>query len=117
MLERRKVLNLLAVSAVVACAPRLTTNDIVPVWVRVVPTSSGYQIRVDDEEVELVDLEVTLLDRAVAVNPRLTREQARQEVRIYLSSEPGMATDFVEDLMPILRRFGRVGIVAEDRRS
>lgn len=113
MITRRH--SLLILSSLCACAPSSPSNS-TPVWLVVSPAASGYQLFVDGKAVELAEVEEALLDHAAAANPSMTRDEARQEVRFYVRSEPGTPTGWVEDLMPILRRFRRVGIVAEDRR-
>ena len=115
MVSRRAIVFGFAAAA--ACSePRPTTTDTEPVWLRVTASAAGVEYRVDDEVVERERLEQALLDHAIAANPGMTLQQARSEARIYVQRGPGVSMETITDLTPVFDRFGRVGIVAEDRR-
>lgn len=117
MKTRRYIMLGSTALALAACGVAASPDDLNPVWLRVSASDSGYLLRVDDETVELDQLEQVLLDRAVVLNPHLTREEARESVRVYVRADPDTPPVWIEDLTPMFNRFGRVGLVAQDRRE
>jgi len=90
-----------------------------PLWLNIEPAESGYALRVEQEAVARDELDAALLRHAMAANPQLSAEEARREVRIFVRGHRGMSVSAsvsaFEELMPVLERFGKVGVVAEDR--
>ncbi len=117
MATRRDLLLLSMALGLTTCGEPVQQNELNPVWVRISAAESGYLLWVDGELVALDQLEQRLLDRAVLLNPHLTREEARENVRIYVKADPGTPSLWIQDIMPMFNRFGRVGLVAQDRRE
>lgn len=119
-IDRRGALVGIAGLASACTAQSSVAASQTPIWLLVERGESegAYQLRVEGDLVTLPDLEQSLLDHAVAANPTLTADQARQQVHIYIRSEPDASITWTwfQDLMPILDRFEKVGFVAEDRR-
>lgn len=114
MHTRRRFIVCAAAST--ACAPR-DEHGLKPIWLRVTPGDSHYVMLVEGDVVRLPELEQALLDHALAANPGLSPEEARQTVHIYVRADPGVPTNWVDDLMPVLCLFEKVALVAEDRRD
>lgn len=112
----RRSLVIALVAWCAACAPPAEVVESNAIWLRVTPSESGIQLSVEGDAVELANLEQALLEHAVAANPSLTPEEAREQVRIYVRGDTGLPTTWASDLIPVLNRFGKVGFVAEDRR-
>lgn len=96
-----------------ACAPSLQTE---PIWLLIASTPESTEFRVNAEEVERARLHQVLLEHALRANPGLTEDQALNEVRVYVRTEPNGDYQMVMEVVRELR-FERIGFVAEDRRS
>lgn len=117
MYTRRGILLGMISAFVAACSEPPPPTNAEPVWLSVSATTAGVEYRVDEEVVGRERLEQVLLEHAIAANPGMTPERARNEVGIYVRFGPGASMETIQDLTPLFDRFRRVGIVAEDRRE
>ncbi|HRE45212.1 MAG TPA: hypothetical protein PKY87_14745 [Terricaulis sp.] len=121
MPRRARIIVALASMLMAACGgnPVVQEAALRPLWLNIEPAESGYALRVEQEAVARDELDAALLRHAMAANPQLSAEEARREVRIFVRGHPGMSVSAsvsaFEELMPVLERFGKVGVVAEDR--
>lgn len=116
-MDRRSFVGAATVSAVaptlMACASHQTTPR--ATWVVLRRTDNGLVVLVDNTQVDLENLDSVVFAHAMAANPGRTDEDVRENVRIFVRSDPNV---IYRDIVEVMNRihFEKLGFVAEDVR-